>query len=673
MDQIKIRLNWHYFVLAAILLSSFILNFYKLGQEGYGNYYYSAAVKSMLENWHNFFFNSFDPKGFISIDKPPVGFWIQVVSAYVFGFKGWSLFLPQATAGVLSVALLYYLVAKVFGRGAGLLAALFLALTPIVVATDRTNEVDSLLMFVTLIATWAMSTAVERSSLKWLLLAFFLVGVGFNIKMMEAFLVLPAFYLFYIISVTLSWPKKLVHLLGATVVLTVVSFSWSFLVDTVPQDQRPYIGSTHHNSMMELAMGYNGINRLVGQHRQWGKLNLWSHVGFLQDQNIWIKKGGYTSATRISYITSPHFDGMSSTNFNSITRGETGKPGILRLFITPQLNGQLSWLFPGVLFSVVALLWGTRFGAILDRKRQTAIFWALWVLTMVGFFSMASNFSSYYMVMLAPGLAALAGAGFIEMWHQWRTGTPRALLFPLALVCTTAFEITVVWKYPTLQVPVTVIIGILTLLALICLAINVSVKPRMPILTLLTVIITVLTAPTIWAYTPIQYGGAVSYPFAGPELKYNKEQEFMAANTKLEKYLMAHYREGTYLVATMNAKSAAPIFLDTNLPVMAMGGFIGSDPAVTVQKLRTMINRNEIHYFLVPATSPKNQQITVLNWIRANCRIIPSTKWRDPEFGMGNMQSSLVLYEYVKKEGEFTWKKRFVIPLLFQSLTKKLL
>ncbi|WCK54555.1 glycosyltransferase family 39 protein [Aneurinibacillus sp. Ricciae_BoGa-3] len=662
MDQIKRRLKWHHFVLAVILLSSFILNFYRLGQEGYGNDYYAAAVKSMLENWHNCFFNSFDPKGFITIDKPPVGFWIQTISAYIFGFKGWSLFMPQALTGLLSVAVLYRLVTNVFGRGAGLLAALFLAFTPIVVATDRTNEVDSLLMFLTLIATWAINKAVERDSIKWLLFAFFLVGVGFNIKMMEAFLILPAFYLFYVKSVTSSWPKKLAHLLCATVVLAVVSFSWSFLVDTVPPNQRPYIGSTHTNSMMELAIGYNGINRLVGQHRQWGRLNLWSHLGFSQDQQQWSQTEGngrngnsdtsYTSAFSTSYSTSPHFPGMSSTTPSSLTRGEIGKPGILRLFITPQLNGQLSWFLPGLLFGVAALLWGTRLAGILDQKRQAVIFWSVWVFTMVIFFSVASNFSSYYMVMLAPGIAALAGAGFIEMWRQWCAGTARALLLPLALVCNTAFEISVVWKYPSLRIPVTIIVGILSLLALIGLAINATGERRPPILALLSAVITVLTAPAIWCYTPIEYRGAVSYPFAGPELQYNQEHEFMAINAKLENYLRANYREGSYLVATMNAKSAAPIFLHTHLPVMAMGGFMGSDPALSVRKLRTMASKDEIRYFLIPANPPAYQQTAVLNWIRDNCCVIPSTKWSDQDSSMRDMQSSWVLYEYVKKQKE---------------------
>jgi 4-amino-4-deoxy-L-arabinose transferase-like glycosyltransferase len=673
MNQGKFKFSWHYIGLAAILLISIILNFYKLGQEGYGNLYYSAAVKSMLQSWHNFFFNSFDSKGFITIDKPPIGFWFQTLSAYAFGFKGWSLFLPQALAGVLSVAMLYHLVARVFGRGAGLMAAIFLALTPIVVAADRTNEIDSMLMFTTMIATWAISKAVDHSSLKWLLLAAVLVGVGFNIKMMEAFLVLPAFYVFYFISPRSTWPKKVVHLVCATVVLAVVSFSWSFIVDSTPPDQRPYVGSTQSNSMVELAMGYNGINRLVGQQRGVGGFS-----GMRPKQNHRadgqgdvIGNHGGADANYPSSIGTygngrgAHLEGTMPQNARGAFNGggQTGRPGLLRLFTTPQLAGQLSWLLPGVLFSVFSLLWGIRLREPLDRKRQTAIFWTVWVLTMFVFFSIASRFSSYYMVMLAPGIAALAAAGFKEMWNQWRSAdNGNAWLLPLALVCTAGFAISVVWKYPGLGTTLSLVIGVLALISLISMLVvrkgNATVKKGITLIAISAGILSLIAAPAVWAVTPIQYGGSVSKPFAGPELKMQKERDGMASNPKLESYLKANYRKGTYLLATLNAMSAAPIMIDTNLPVMAMGGFMGADPALTVQKLQKLANEGQVRYFLLQGQGDflGNQQTAVVNWIRTNCRIVPADKWTEPQSKtasgqgwMGFGHSSQTLYEYEKK------------------------
>jgi len=137
-------------LLILLFLLAFSLRFFRIGQDGFGNLYYAATVQSLLTSWHNFFFASFDPAGFVSVDKPPLGFWIQALSVLVFGFHGWSLILPQALAGSLSVLVLYKLVQRTFGETAGLLAALILAVTPISVATARNNTPDSLLTFVVL-------------------------------------------------------------------------------------------------------------------------------------------------------------------------------------------------------------------------------------------------------------------------------------------------------------------------------------------------------------------------------------------------------------------------------------------------------------------------------------------------------------------------------------------
>ena len=172
--------------LALILLLAALTNLYELRRNGFANLYYAAAIRSMLESWHNFFFVSFDPAGFVTVDKPPLGFWIQAASAKLLGYSGFSILLPEALAGVLSVGVLYLVVRRVFGAGAGLLAALFLAITPISVVTNRNNTIDSLLVLTVLLGAFAMTCAVERGSLRWLLLAAVLVGLGFNIKMFES-------------------------------------------------------------------------------------------------------------------------------------------------------------------------------------------------------------------------------------------------------------------------------------------------------------------------------------------------------------------------------------------------------------------------------------------------------------------------------------------------------
>src|SRR5947207_1842425 len=256
--------SWPQLALGGIILISVFMNFFQLGQNGFGNLYYAAGVRSMLDNWHNFFFVSYDPGGFVTLDKPPLGFWLQVASARLFGFTPFSVLLPQALAGVLSVLLLYYLVRRHFGVTAGLLAALALALSPISVVTNRNNTIDSTLALTLLLGAWAVLRAAETGRLRWLLLSAVIVGIGFNIKMMEAYLVVPAFGVLYLLAAPRSIWKRIGHLALAGVLLLVISLSWVVAVDLTPASQRPYVGSTQDNSELSLALGYNGIQRLLG-------------------------------------------------------------------------------------------------------------------------------------------------------------------------------------------------------------------------------------------------------------------------------------------------------------------------------------------------------------------------------------------------------------------------
>jgi 4-amino-4-deoxy-L-arabinose transferase-like glycosyltransferase len=256
---------WHRLALGVVLLISIFMNFYQLGQNGFANLYYASAIRSMLDSWHNFMFVSFDPGGFVSIDKPPLGFWLQAASAKIFGFTPFSIFLPQALAGVLSVLLLYYLVRRHFGVVAGLLAALALAISPISVLTNRNNTIDSTLVLVMLLGTWAVLRAAETGKLRWLLLCAVFVGLGFNIKMLEAYLVIPAYGLLYLLATPRSIWVRIGHLALAALLMLTISLSWAVAVDLTPAANRPYVGSSQNNSEISLALGYNGIQRLLGQ------------------------------------------------------------------------------------------------------------------------------------------------------------------------------------------------------------------------------------------------------------------------------------------------------------------------------------------------------------------------------------------------------------------------
>src|SRR5258707_2154591 len=157
----------HRFALVGIVLISVVMNFYQLGKIGFGSYY-PAAVRSMMDNWHNFFFASYDPGGFVTIDKPPVGFWLQVASAKLFGFTPFSVLLPQALAGVLAVLLLYYLVRRHFGVVAGFLAGPYLAITPNSVVTKCDTTIDNILAPFLILGAYAVVPAAETGEMRCL-------------------------------------------------------------------------------------------------------------------------------------------------------------------------------------------------------------------------------------------------------------------------------------------------------------------------------------------------------------------------------------------------------------------------------------------------------------------------------------------------------------------------
>jgi 4-amino-4-deoxy-L-arabinose transferase-like glycosyltransferase len=245
-----------------IMAFSFGLHMYNIQSIGDANAYYTAAVKSMLQSWSNFFFVAAEPGGSVTVDKPPLGLWIEAVFAYFLGVSGFSVSLPNILAGVLGILLLYVMVKKYMGELAGLVAAFVMAITPVFVATNRNNTMDGLLVFFLLMAAWAFIRATETGKRRWLLLGAFIVGLGFNIKMMQAFLPLPAFYALYFFGSKEGWIRKITNLAIATILLLVVSLSWAVVVDLTPADQRPYIGSSGDNTVMGLIFGHNGISRL---------------------------------------------------------------------------------------------------------------------------------------------------------------------------------------------------------------------------------------------------------------------------------------------------------------------------------------------------------------------------------------------------------------------------
>jgi 4-amino-4-deoxy-L-arabinose transferase-like glycosyltransferase len=641
--------SWQRIALAAILCLSAFLNIFRLTDAGYGNSYYAAAVKDMLTSWHNFFFVSFDA-GFVSVDKPPLGLWVQAASAYLFGFNGLSLLLPQAIAGVLSVALLYHLVSRVFGPVAGLVAALTLAVTPVAVAVERTNDSDSLLTLTVLVAVWVVIHAAETGRLRWLLLGAALVGLGFNIKMLEAYLVLPALYLFYLVASSVSWRRRLVHLGAASVVLLMVSLSWVVMVDLTPAEQRPYVGGSSNNSALDLALGYNGLERLLGHDSG---------------------PGGGPPAGKASG-GGPPGGGPGGV-------GENGEPGPLRL-LNEQMAGQIGWLLPLALVGLLAASWQMhprRFP--LDRRQGALVLWGMWLLTLAVFFSIAGYFHRYYMVMLAPAVAALVAVGTVALWSDYRSQSRRGWLLPLTLLGMAALHAYIILAHydedwtPWLVPP---IVG-LCLTGAGVLAIgrlrsgpNARTSPYL-VGAVAAGVLALLIAPTVWAsYTvwqggggglagagprPVQeygYGGPPGPPPGGPGGPGGPGRN---ADPTLVNYLQANKYDAQYLVATTNSMSASPIILNTDESVITLGGFIGRDPVLTTDRLANLVDRGAVRFFLIPDRErmeemraeresgqqgapqapppggPPGMDNESASWVQDNCEKVPQEKWQSSD------------------------------------------
>lgn len=664
------RLTWDRLALGGILALSALLNFYALSREGYGNTYYAAAVKSMLQSWHNFFFVSFDPGGFVSVDKPPLGFWLQAASAEVFGFHGWALMLPAAAAGVLSVALIYALVRRAFGPVAGLIAALALAVTPVVVAASRSNIVDGVLMLAVLLGAWAVLRAAETSRLRWLLAAVVLVGIGFNVKMLEAFLVVPAFFLLYLLGTRLRWRTRVWHLALAGVVLMAVSLSWATAVDLTPAAQRPYVGSSSDNSEYNLIFGYNGLERLIG------------HFGFGPGAITSARTPSLTSA--ISTITNPNTLGGV---------GQNGAVGPLRLLDT-QLGGQAGWLLPLAILGILAVGWRARPRLADDPRQQQLVLWGFWLLTGVAFFSVAGFFHSYYLVMIAPPIAALAGAGLVAMWHDYRESRWRAWLLPVTLLVVAAAQSRLLAPYPAYSRWLTpAVLGLVAISALVLLVTRVLPRARLERVAVAAAalgVLGLLLAPTVWAAETTVQGGGGGSPVAGPRVQgdfggfggfafrgapagtgaaRDTGRRFPGAGTfgvpgdgerafptarlgatpgaggfagnavqqtdaSLIRYLEAHQGKTKFLVAVQNANAAAPIILETGKPVMALGGFLGSDPILTPASLATLVGNGTVRYFLLGAGrgfggfAGGGTAASLESWVGNHCTVVPTATWQ---------------------------------------------
>ncbi|UQS23363.1 glycosyltransferase family 39 protein [Amycolatopsis thermalba] len=295
---------------------------------------------------------------------------------------------PQALMGVASVGLLYATVKRTSGPVAGLFAGAAFALTPVAVLMFRFNNPDALLVLLLLAGAYCTVRATEKASGKWLALADVAIGFAFLTKMMQAFLVLPAFALVYLVAAPASVRRRVLHLLGALVAVVVSAGWYVALVELWPASARPYIGGSTTNSLLELALGYNGLGRIFGG-----------------DGNM----------------------GGGGTGFGGRTR-------VFRMFGSA-FGTEISWLLPAAVLGLVAGLWFTRRAPRTDRTRLSLLRWGGWLVVTAGVFSfMSGTVHPYYSVALAPAIAALIAIAGRALWRARANSSARAVLAGMVAV-----------------------------------------------------------------------------------------------------------------------------------------------------------------------------------------------------------------------------------------------
>ncbi|MGP4017914.1 ArnT family glycosyltransferase [Saccharopolyspora sp. 5N708] len=657
--------RWARPALGLVLVLAAFLNTWSLSINQWANTYYSAAVLGMTQSWRAFFFGALDAGSFITVDKPPLALWIQALSARAFGFNTWSLLLPQALAGVLTVWIVHHVVRRDFGHLAAAVAAFALALTPIAVVLARHNNPDALLAFLLAVALWAASNAIRSGRLLPLLCGAVAVGLAFNTKMLQAFFVLPMIAVVYLLAAPPRWPRKLLNLGVAAVVLGVVSLSWLTIVDLTPASSRPYVGGSTDNTVRDLLLGYNGLGRVGGQAR-------------IMSPGMTGGGGGLRGLGAMPGGVRVFGGGMDDSSWTRLFSGE----------VAPQIG----WLYPLALFGAVAVVVHLWRRPRRDAGRAEFLLWAGTLAVTAAVFTFAAGiWHPYYTVVLAAPLAVVVGMGVASMVRLAKGTEWWGLLLPAAIAVTGFWAghllggspDFVPWLAPTIVV-VTTLAATAMAVPLLLPRIRRRRHHRLIVAAALAGLVATLAGPTAYALTPLSTPVAATFPAAGPggssrggpggapmrmpsragSPNHQAPPGFAGqlaqpeprggpgrdeqVSDRLIRYLTEHHQDETWLVGVVGSMVAAPIILDTGQPVMAIGGYNGNDPTPTVDQLEQHIRAGELRYVWTSGSSGVQSmggQVDTkvvdesMAWVAGHCHLVA------PEEYGGDADTTTHLYD----------------------------
>lgn len=612
------------FAWPAVLAMAAVLFTWDIQHSAY-HAFYSETARSMTESWKGFLFGSFDPGNSITIDKLPGFLWPQALSARIFGFHPWALTLPQVIEGVLSVVVLRRAVSRWAGESAGLLAAGAFALTPAIAGLFRTEVEDPAFTLLVLLAADATLRAAREARLRPLLAAGMWVGLSFQAKMLEAWAVLPALSLLYLVTAPTALRRRLAHVAVAGAVCVAVSASWVLLVTLTPARDRPYIDGTTNNSAVSQVVGYNFLTRF-------------SSLG------ISAKETGSVSETTAAGTTPAAKSGRPQA------AEEWGK------MFGPSLTSQVGWLYPAAALAMVCGLVWRRGAPRTDPLRAGFILWGTWLVTYFLVFSAgAVGGHTYYMGVVAVPLAALFGAGTVQFWRAWQGGSRgRTWALPTVVTSTVIWSAYVAEQYPSFLpwlAPAAITLGAGTLALLVLSRTGAEVaRQRTAVLGLGLGIVAMLLPSAGWAssvlnpkYAHSGMGSAgpvfisrhtthhrtLSAPALAALMPPARMHDGSFGETSLDReqrqllaYTRAHQDGATYLFATTSWRSASPYILYAGAKVLPMGGFTGAVPSPTGTEFRHLVATGKLRYVELggSATVPGR---AIAHWVRAHCARVP--------------------------------------------------
>lgn len=553
-----------------LLAATAVLYLWGLSASGWANDFYAAAVQAGTQSWKALLFGSLDAGNSITVDKPPAALWVMGLSGRLFGFSSFSMLMPQALMGVASVALVHGAVRRWSGPTAGLLAGAVLALTPVAALMFRFNNPDALLVLLLVAAAYCAVRATENGSGRWLALAGVALGFGFLTKMMQAFLVLPAFGLVFLVAAPIGFWRRVGKLLAAFAAMIVSGGWFVLLVSLWPSNSRPYIGGSTNNSLLDLALGYNGLGRVLG-----GSGN--------------------------------HAGGSSNTGFG-------GSTGLTRLF-GDSMGTEISWLLPAALIGLVAGLWFTRRTPRTARTRAGLLLWGGWLLvTSIVFSYMQGTMHPYYTVALAPAIAALVAISVVELWRAKPFITARLALGAMAAA-------TGIWNYILLDrtpdwypaLRWIVLIGSIIVAAIVI--VGAHALGRWTAVVAIAGVLFGLAGTTAYAIdtaasphtgsiptsgpnTSHTMGGPGGMPPGGPGQHLGGGPGGPGSNNNTALQQLLRNTGNRWAAATVGSQSAGSLELSTGKSVMAIGGFSGGDNSPTLSQFQQYVAAGEIHYFI---------------------------------------------------------------------------